>query len=115
MAEPALKDTNLVLKYKSQVLHAGDAYAGLAPYTAGDEIAGDALRSLSQEQAITGPQVCQLCKGASFLYGADSAAHKARVHFGENEYRKRVRLRLLADSEASPNAADAEEDGPHRW
>ena len=39
---------------------------------------------------MTGPLVCQLCEDATFLYDADFATHKEKVHAGENEYRKRV-------------------------
>ena len=39
---------------------------------------------------MTGPLVCHLCDDATFLYDEDFAAHKEKVHSGENEYRKRV-------------------------
>ena len=51
-----------------------------------------ALRSFSEDPIITGPLVCHLCEDATFVYDADAdfAAHKQKVHSGENEYRKRV-------------------------
>ena len=49
-------------------------------YLAGDEIQGDASRSFSEDPIITGPLVCQLCEDTSFVYDADFAAHKEKVH-----------------------------------
>ena len=50
---------------------------------------------------MTGPLVCHLCEDATFLYDDDFAAHKEKVHSGENEYRKRV-LFLMEHSGSRP-------------
>ena len=80
MTEPAALQMDVTQKYKDQVLQAAAAFTGLAPYVAGDEIQGDALRSFSEEPIITGPLVCQPCENATFVYDADFAAHKEKVH-----------------------------------
>ena len=49
-----------------------------------------AVRSFSEDSIITGPLVCHLCEDATFVYDADFAAQKQKVHSSENEYRKRV-------------------------
>ena len=89
MTEAAVLEMDVVQKYKDQVMQAAAAFAGLPPYVAGDDIAGDALRTFSEEPIITGPLVCQLCEDASFVYDADFAVHKDKVHSGENPYRQR--------------------------
>ena len=81
---------DIVQKYKEKVFEAVAASNVLPRYVAGVEIQGDALRSFSKETIITGPLVCHLCEDATFLYDEDFAAHNAKVHSGENEYRKRV-------------------------
>ena len=60
-----------------------------------------ALRSFSEDPIITGPLVCHWCEDATFVYDADFAAHKQKVHSGENEYRKRVLL-LMEQSGSRP-------------
>ena len=50
---------------------------------------------------IVGPLVCHLCEDATLLYDADFAAHKDKVHSGENEYRKRV-LFLMEQAGSRP-------------
>ena len=50
---------------------------------------------------MTDPLVRHLCEDATFLYEEDSAAHKEKVHSGENEYRKRV-LFLMEQSGSRP-------------
>ena len=45
----------------------------------GDTIEGDALRTFAAEPIISGPIVCQLCDGVSFLYDDDFAQHQRHV------------------------------------
>ena len=97
----AALETDVVQKYRDQVMQAAAAFTGLAPYVEGGAIIGDALRGVSEEPIITGPLVCQLCDDASFVYDADFAAHKEKVHSGDNEYRKRV-LFLMEQSGCRP-------------
>ena len=59
------------------------------------------MRSFSEDPIITGPLVCHLCEDATFAYDADFAAHKQKVHSGENDYRKRV-LFLMEQSGSRP-------------
>ena len=60
-----------------------------------------AFRSFSEDLIITGPLVCHLCENATFVYDADFAAHKRKVHSSENEYGKRV-LFLMEQSGSRP-------------
>ena len=90
MTQPAALQMDIVQKYKDEVVEAVAASFVLPGYVAGVDIEGDALRSFSKEPIITGPLVCQLCEDATFLYDEDFAAHKEKVHSGENEYCKRV-------------------------
>ena len=101
MTQPAALQMDIVQKYKNEVVQAAAASWVVPPYVAGDEIQGDALRSFSEDPIITGPLVCQLCEDATFLYDEDFAAHKEKVHSGENEYRKRV-LFLMEQSGSRP-------------
>ena len=80
MTQPAALQMDIVQKYKDEVVQAAAASWVVPPYVAGDEIQGDALRSFSEDPIITGPLVCQLCENASFVYDADFAAHKEKVH-----------------------------------
>ena len=60
-----------------------------------------ALRSFFRGPPIvTGPLVFHLSEDATFVYDADFAAHKQKVHSGENEYRKRVLF--LVEQSRSP-------------
>ena len=43
VTDAAAGETEVVHKYKDQVLRAAAAFAGRRPYVAGDEICGDAL------------------------------------------------------------------------
>ena len=80
MTQPAALQMDIVQKYKDEVVQAAAASWVVPPYVAGDEIQGDALRSFSGDPIITGPLVCQLCEDTSFVYDADFAAHKEKVH-----------------------------------
>ena len=101
MAQPAAQQMDFVQHCKDKAVQAAAASGVLRPYVTGDEIQGDALRSFSEEPIITGPLVCHLCENATFVYDDDFAAHKEKVHSGENEYRKRV-LFLMEQSGNRP-------------
>ena len=63
----------------------------------------------SEDTIITGLLVSHLCEDATFVYDADFAADKQKVHSGENEYHKKV-LFLVGQSRKSSRYWPGEEN-----
>ena len=83
MAESALKYA-WMSPYKTRIEEAMKRTDGPRTYVPGTEIAGDSLRSFSEEPVLSGPLVCQLCDEHS-ITEQDFSKHKECEHAGEKE------------------------------
>ena len=95
LSQPSDRHSHIVQRYADRIRVAVATPVGKRCYVAGNDIAGEELRTFADEPIICGPLVCQLCD-ADFVNEIKFAQHKSDCHAGETEYRKRVLFLMAA-------------------